>query len=937
MTRVIRCRRALGLAAVLWALPLSASRASAGLTAASDSTIRVRAASRDTTRLDGGGVLTIAFMVTNTGDDAMVATPALSLPRGWSAVMGTASVTLQPHTTDTWLVSLAVPTSTRAGPYAIHALLAFDGGRSGDSVLVRVIERRALEILPLDVPGWVIAGGRYAARFLVRNRGNVSADVRMSGVTSRGTRAQATPASATLAPGASVAVDVDVAVAATFARSTDDVLELTATDQQDPGVVAVASGRTTLIPPGSVNGDRYATIPATLAIRSIGTASGVSPVMLAGGGLLNDDRTRLTFSLQAPVGRQSPYGFGERDEYYANLQGRRFAARLGDNVFGFSPLTMSGTLGTGAEFTTTRGAMTAGAYAQQGRWIPGIGTEEGASLGAKLSPFASLDAVFVARQPRHAAPVLLGSAGGEVRLGRAAVLRIEGASSDSVHQPAFAGRARVSGVIGDLSYDAGVLKGDDAFAGPARGMTVQDGVLTARVFRHIAITAAGGVHLSPAPQPIGDQFRGRLATGTVSASYDGRFTLEYGWLSRRDDAASGALSGTQQGLRATTVVPLGRLSVTGGAERGTVDDNRYPSPHAYTLLSLALRGELGERGTLSVHGARNFGHNLSGAGDGVLDAGASALLRLPFSLTFALSASAQRATLGILNGSGAWFSQTDARIDYTFANASALGLRARVWQNPFLQGSSDSRAIYLEYRRPLRIPVGRSQERGRVVGRVVDAESGAPIVGVAVRVGDQAAVTDRDGRAALRGLEPAVYHVALDATGTVAGALLVGDAIVDMRTASTTPATFSVAVARGAQLRVLVRRLGLLGGTVSDRPDSLVHVGLQPDVLLALEGERDTLYATSDDQGRVDFGRVPPGTWTLAVRPCELPEHHVFEKERVQLSLLPGEKRDVELRVVPQRRAVTFMKGEEVLKVKPVPQADKPPIPPKPEPQVPQA
>ena len=224
-----------------------------------------------------------------------------------------------------------------------------------------------------------------------------------------------------------------------------------------------------------------------------------------------------------------------------------------------------------------------------------------------------------------------------------------------------------------------------------------------------------------------------------------------------------------------------------------------------------------------------------------------------------------------------------------------------------------------------------------MVGRVVDAESGAPISGVAVRVGDQAAVTDRDGRAALRGLEPAVYHVALDATGTVAGALLVGDAIVDMRMASTTPATFSVAVARGAQLRVLVRRLGLLGGTVSDRPDSLVHVGLQPDVLLALEGERDTLYATSDDQGRVDFGRVPPGTWTLAVRPCELPEHHVFEKERVQLSLLPGEKRDVELRVVPQRRAVTFMKGEEVLKVKPVPQADKPPIPPKPEPQVPQA
>ena len=310
--------------------------------------VTVRAATLDTLRLDGGGVVTIAFIVTNVGGDTIVGVPRLSLPRAWSAVMGTAPLTIAPRASETWLVSVAVPASTTAGAYTLAAGLEHRSEASlvaapGDAAVVLVNERRALEILPLDVPGWVIAGGRYVARFLVRNRGNVRAAIILSGATSRGTRADAAPANATLAPGENLAVNVTVAIATTFLRSTDDVLELTATDRDDRRTVATASGRTTLIPRGTVNGDRYATIPATLAVRSIGGASGVSPVMFAGTGVLNDDRTRVTFSLQAPVGRQSPYGFGERDEYYAQVRGQRYAVRLGDNLFGFTPLTMSNT------------------------------------------------------------------------------------------------------------------------------------------------------------------------------------------------------------------------------------------------------------------------------------------------------------------------------------------------------------------------------------------------------------------------------------------------------------------------------------------------------------------------------------------------------------------------------------------------------------------
>jgi hypothetical protein len=182
----------------------------------------------------------------------------------------------------------------------------FGDATVADSITVRVNARRAIEVLSLDMPGWVMVGARYEARFLVRNRGNVVAPVRFSGSTSRGTRTDTDPDSATLAPGASTIVTVRVAMASALSRTTDDVLELAAADRTDASVRVVASARTTVVPRTAANG--FATIPAMLSLRSIGGASGVAPVALAGGGMLPDNSTSVDFTLQSPTGRQSPYG-----------------------------------------------------------------------------------------------------------------------------------------------------------------------------------------------------------------------------------------------------------------------------------------------------------------------------------------------------------------------------------------------------------------------------------------------------------------------------------------------------------------------------------------------------------------------------------------------------------------------------------------------------
>ena len=879
--------------------------------------LELRAAATDSSRIDGGSVFTSVFTVKNLGADTARVQPTLIVPRGWTIVMGNTAFAVAPGKTETWLVGISVPGSAPAAKYTMRGALVADGSTVSDSIVVRVNEHRAIEIVSLDVPGWVIAGSRYEARFLVRNRGNVPSTVGLSGSTSRGTRVDADPLSATIAPGTSTTVTVRVALSGTLARTTDDVLELTAVDQADASVRVTSSARTTIVPRTSVG--NLATVPAMLSLRSIGAASGVSPVALAGAGMLANNTTAVDFFLQAPTGRDTPYGFGERDEYRVNFKSDRFSLKLGDNAYGFSPLTSSGMMGTGAAFEGTAGPLSAGAYAQQLRWIPGSIREEGVFVGTAPDSARQLSTTFVERQSTGG-PVSVGSVGGRARLPWGAEIQLEAATSDSSHTSGLAERARLSGTLNNVSYNFGVLHGGTDFAGPARSTTAQDGMLTTRFGKEFTITASGSIRASDFSTPFSGVPAQRFAMANIGASYGGLAQLEYGWLSRRDAAILSAFDGTQHGLRATSSLPLGPASLSVSYERGTVNSDIETAGHPYSVVTVSAQTKLGEAGTLSVFGAHDDGNTLTGAMSGVANAGLSLQLRLPFHFELSLSTSAQRATLGVFDGSGSWFSQSDARLDYRFTGGQSLSLHGRVWQNPSVLGSADARAIYLEFRSPVRLPVGPSRVTGRAEGWITDAATGKPLVGALVRIADQAAVTDKDGRVAFSGLAPAKERVSIDATGAAAGAMLVGDAFVDTREKSTRPVLFALSVARGGTVRALVRILGPALGTLAENTDSMVTVGMEPNVLVALASGRDTVYQSSDERGRLDFGTVAPGTWTLIVMPSDIPDHHVFETDRIEVTVKSGERRDVELRLVPQRRTVTFIGHDNIaLKAKPLP------------------
>ena len=499
-------------------------------------------------------------------------------------------------------------------------------------------------------------------------------------------------------------------------------------------------------------------------------------------------------------------------------------------------------------------------------------------------------------------------------------MQLEAASSDSSRSSGFAERARLSGTLNNVSYDFGVLHGGTDFAGMARGTTSEDGMMTARFGKQLTVTGSASTRASDFSTPLSGIPAQHFSMANIGASYGGLAQLEYGWLSRRDDGRVSAFDGTQHGLRATSSLPLGPASLSVSYERGTVNADIETAGRPYSVVTLSAQTKLGDVGDISVFGAHNDGNTLTGSMSGVANAGVSMQFRLPWHSSWRSmqSAAARRSACSTDPAPGS-ASRTPASTIASwagsrsrFANASGRTRRWRVRPTRARSISSSAR---------------RSGSRSDRREHWAVPKGGSPMPRRANRSWARwcESATRRRSRTRMAVWRSAASRLHASACRSTRrarrpGALLVGDAFVDTREKSTRPVLFALSVARGGSVRALVRILGPALGTLAENADSMVTVGMEPNVLVALESGRDTIYQSSDERGRLDFGSVAPGTWTLVVMPSDIPDHHVFETDRIEVTVKSGERSDVEFKLVPQRRTVTFIGHDDIaLKAKPLP------------------
>ncbi len=877
------------------ALTLSAS----GLSRAQD--LSIRATRRDTIR--AGATVTAAFIVSSAHADSMDVTPHVETPKDWTVLMGDAGAGIAARSSTMLMISVAVPARATAGVYPIRVVVTSSAAPqgAGDSVLVVVPPRRALEVTLGDRPGYVVSGRNYDATFVLRNRGNLPTQVRVAtkstlGVTSGGDTV------VTLAAEEARELRTRVKTRIGVLSATDDVLEISATILGDTAQPTEASARVTVVPEPARKIEEFQKIPVQANLRAANT-DGVSPFELFGTGYVRDGSPiRAEFLVRGKTGEYSP--FGERDEYRLQVNAPSWRARVGDHFFMLSPLTGGLQPGFGAGVDATRGVISAGVHGQQFRRDPQGGTEA-AAYAAAGAQGARVQLNAVTRNGGFQPGQVLGAMGSFARDFYHADVEVAQTNDARRNATGAARTARVGATFQAYSFDVGHSFADTTFLGAQRGS--QHNYVTANASPLELVTFSTNLsrHRTDISRSAGVPYMEGLDVGLLSATLLERFTIELQSARRTTEISSVRMTGRQEGarFRADQELPFASLSLESEIGRAVEDD----STRQYTLLSLGARRGF-KRGSASVWGERYSGGAIIKGAIGSSTVGGDATLRLLESTSATLVGYTTRSDLP----GATWTSQLDARVVHGLRTGATISLRARLMGGGTI-ASRDRNVAYLEYGLPLRMPVSRLRTPGRVRGRVVDAVTGSGVPGALVRLGPQMAITDRDGEVVFGGVPGGEHRLSMSQETSFADPVFVGDPTVVVDSTQPTPTTFRLAIARGARVQIVARRYTAQRTGIAGTPDSLVDAGPLANATLVLSGERDTLYRTTTENGTATFTDVPPGHWMIAIR-GDAPAFHRFEPDRLELTLEPGETQRHDFRLVPRRREVQMIGDGQELK-----------------------
>jgi hypothetical protein len=874
--------------------------------------LRIRAARRDS--ITAKSTITATFVVSSQRDDSVHVMPHIEVPTDWSILTGGSPFLVRPHSTEMLMLSVVVPARAAAGMYPVRIWVTTPQDPKGvmDSVVVIVPPRRALDVGLIDRPGFVVSGKSYDAGFLVRNRGNMASVVRLTARSSLGSAAMADTLLRLEAEESRV-VHARVETPAGLQAAIDDVLELAATQTGDAAQPTEASARVTVIPEPSRKIEEYLKVPTQVHLRGASSNS-VSPFEIFGRGSVRDGgRIETDFLFRGPTGKFS--AFGERDEYRVELRAPHWRVRGGDQLFMLSSLTGYAQPGFGLGADATRGAITFGGFGQQFRRAPEKGSETGAFVSAR--PFADTRVAlnFVDRAGGFLSGRMGSASASLARESYSADFELARSQNESGW--GLARSARLSGGTSIVSYDIGHLYADTTFSGSQRGSEHDYFTASTHYWEPVSFALNGSTHRTDLSRSTGVPYIERLDVGTVSATLLDRFTLELGSIARGTTIQGIAQSGRQHGLRARgdQDVAFGVLSLEAEAGR-----SREPGAiwSDFTDVSVGGRHSFA-RSALAFWADRYSGGSITKGTDGTLTLGADASMRIARTTDVTVTGYSTRLRV---RGSD-WHSQVDAQVAHVLLNGTTITLRARVISGGSLP-SADGSVAYLEYGIPLRLPISRLRTPGRVYGTVVDAVTGLGVPGALVRLGPQVAITDKQGQVAFGGVPGGEHRVSMSQETSFADAVFIGDPTLLVDSARTQPTTFRLAIARSARLDITVRRFATVRTSVAAGPDSLADAGPLANATLVLAGKRDTLYRTTTDNAKVSFMDVPPGTWMVSIR-GDTPAFHRFDPDRLELTLAPGEIKELGFRLVPRKREVQLIGvGEELRPTTADPKAQSP-------------
>lgn len=853
-----------------------------------------------------GSNVTATYRVRNASRTSAAIVASLNAPRGWTLVLGAAPFSIEGAASDVMLLSVSIPARASAGRYAIA--VKFEINRSGgqlvgsDSVIVDVQEHRAVDLKLVSRPSYVIAGSGYSLSLALTNRGNSRAEFRLSASASSGSPARYERGVITLEAASSKLVAVDVDTRKGGDRAIEDILEVHAIHAADTAVHADVATTVTIVQPAGSEIPRKL-VPARVTLRGSPKSSGVSPYEIAGGGRLREGSAEnVEFLFRGSPGPMS--SFGDRDEYRMELSSTHYSIRAGDQLYSLSQLLSGGQMGFGGGLDLTRRNFGAGAYTTRFRYQPGGLSETGGYAGGHFGS-ATVNSQFavnvVSRPSGPFSGTLIGSTA-RINPGSTAHLDFEWARSLSANRNGSAMSGRLVG-FAPFHYDVGHIGGDAAFAGPAKGSAQSYATVSGNPFGDVRLTASANGANRRSGQDTTSASEKTFNTNFAAAW--GGITLEHVTNARTELSRDAKRSFNEQGFILRTSANARALSVWSAIERGTGRDSSG---------GVKAYGEYSAGGTvstrklrLSVYSDYYNGKSINRGPVPVLNFGGDASATLPFGMTLVVNAFHTAAR----DSAAAPTFLFDSKLVKMLPGGASLGFRIRHTTRFSTMGPA-ANVGYLEYSRPLGLPLARSLSDGRAVGRIVDRATGRGIANTLVRVGPQAALTDKVGNVYFNGLPTGEYRAAIAQDAATASTVVVGNPNVKIdSTDRRRVRNFNLAVDLPGTIRARIEQMTLAKTGVGNAPDSLADGGPVEGVTVAFVNAQDTLYRVSDEKGEVSAADLPPGSWTVAVAD-DAPPMQRYEPATQLVTLGRGAVTTVSFSLIPSRRRIKLIDEDKI-------------------------
>ncbi len=875
----------------------------------------------------------IPLLLENRGAAATVGIEPV-LPPGWIALTVPDPAPLPAASRDTRVVSVLVPSRAQAGRYALRFRARIDDSPDAAAeceIGLTVAAEIVLELKLLEKPPFVVAGSAYTASFLLTNTGNAPAAVRLD-VYSTASQPLTLPGLEdppvlTLQPGESREIVANVATDPHLRTAVRHQVTVSVRPADDPAAVplAVASSAVDVVPlssGGSAFWHRLPFFSETSAAFELGAdpTATIRQSLTAEGSLDPDGLHEIDLELVKQIATDGDPLFDPQDRYLLAYRNPFLRVQLGDHGYSISPLLANGERGRGAGIEVDLAGFTLGALYYRDVWaVPApqalAGTAAFTLPGGDSGQFRYRAAVAVLSPLTGG--VLLGAwqqyrplTGMSVQLDAGLHVAAGGDVSPAL-------LAATEGAIGAVHWNAQVLRAWPGFEGTygdeqslltGVGLRLFDGMLALRGSFDFSDR---NLLLDAAREDAERVWHVALGGDGTIPGIDTRLSLGWTATRRLDRLPVPDFDSLDNEIRLTAEQPLGPVKISAGSQalisRDSLLDRIVLSLRGN--LSLAWQQDEDMRWTFALQYAGRFAegqvaYHVPGFEAGVryegdrvrYEAGARAAATW-------LGGGFDEFTAGLggkLSLAFPWGHELRASLDAT------MSIDRTGWA-PALSGS-------VTYGVPFDLPVSRRTGAATITGRVTHAATGAPMSGIFLRLNGLAAATDADGRFTFVVPEAGTKYLQIDSRSIPAGLIPAQAMPLEVSAPAETTVVVDIGLIEGCTLSGTVNVYGFpepaagfaTGGVDEAAPERVLLGGLG-SVIVEISDDTGFRRRVTGPDGRFSFAEVRPGAYTLKVIGGRIPAYHTVELPEQVVELDRGESREIEIRVLQDRRRVQML------------------------------